>query len=143
MNEAEPRGRRIYSDSQTALSPGDKLGPYEILAPLGAGGMGEVYKALDTRLRRDVAIKVLPDALTNQPMRERFNRESRAALALNHPNICAIFDVGNPVVGPLLGYCFGGAAQPHECEARACKIGAEKPPSRKLAPKRHTRKPLP
>ena len=76
------------------LSLGDKLGPYEIVGPIGAGGMGQVYKARDTRLGRDVAIKVLPDAFPNQLSRERFNREARAASALNHPNICAIFDVG-------------------------------------------------
>ena len=76
------------------LSSGDKLGPYKIVVPIGAGGMGQVYKARDTRLGRDVAIKVLPDAFLNQLSRERFNREARAASALNHPNICAIFDVG-------------------------------------------------
>lgn len=88
--------------NQMALSPGDKLGPYEILSAIGAGGMGEVYKARDIRLGRDVAIKVLPDALPNQTARDRFNRESRAASALNHPNICAIFDVGESEGLPFL-----------------------------------------
>jgi len=78
-----------------ALNPGTKLGPYEIVSPLGAGGMGEVYRARDTRLGREVAIKVLPAALAeNQQARERFEREARAVSKLNHPNICILFDVG-------------------------------------------------
>src|SRR5271169_2592790 len=77
-----------------SLSPGERLGPYEILAPIGKGGMGEVYKALDTRLHRDVAIKVLPQAFQTEAARERFQREARAASALNHPNICVVYDVG-------------------------------------------------
>jgi eukaryotic-like serine/threonine-protein kinase len=71
------------------LSPGDKLGPYEILAPIGAGGMGDVYKAHDTRLGRDVAIKVSQERFS-----DRFEREARAVAALNHPNICTLHDVG-------------------------------------------------
>src|ERR1700746_1969702 len=71
------------------LSPGTQLGPYEILAPIGAGGMGEVYRARDPRLGRDVAIKVSAQQFT-----ERFEREARAIAALNHPNICQIYDVG-------------------------------------------------
>jgi serine/threonine protein kinase len=71
------------------LSAGDKLGPYEILAPIGVGGMGEVYRARDTRLGRDVAIKVSVQQFT-----ERFEREARAVAALNHPNICTLYDVG-------------------------------------------------
>ena len=85
-----------------ALSAGTRLGPYEIVTPLGAGGMGEVYKARDTRLNRDVAIKVLPDAFSNIAARERFQREARAASALNHPNICAIYDVGEAEGRPYL-----------------------------------------
>jgi eukaryotic-like serine/threonine-protein kinase len=78
-----------------SLAAGDRLGPYEILEPLGAGGMGEVYRAKDTRLDRAVAIKILSDHLeSNHDARERFRREARAASALNHPNICTIFDVG-------------------------------------------------
>src|SRR5438477_4296712 len=74
------------------LSPGDKLGPYEILAPLGAGGMGEVYRTRDTQLERDVAIKVLPRALANDPERlARFDREAKILAALNHPNIAVIY----------------------------------------------------
>jgi serine/threonine protein kinase len=77
------------------LSPGDRFGPYEILAALGEGGMGEVYKARDTRLDRDVAVKVLTPHLTESPQaRERFKREARAVAALPHPNICTIHDVG-------------------------------------------------
>jgi serine/threonine protein kinase len=72
-----------------ALSPGDKLGPYEILGLIGAGGMGEVYRARDTRLNRDVAVKVSAARFS-----ERFEREARAIAALNHPNICTLFDVG-------------------------------------------------
>ena len=77
------------------LSPGEKLGPYEILAPIGAGGMGEVYRARDTRLNRDVALKVLPEDFAQDPARRRrFEQEARAVAALNHPNIVAVYDVG-------------------------------------------------
>src|SRR6185436_16820900 len=77
------------------LSLGTKLGPYEILAPLGAGGMGEVYRARDPRLGRDVAVKVLPRAVSGDPERQqRFETEARAAGALNHPNIVTMYDVG-------------------------------------------------
>src|SRR5580658_1925607 len=71
------------------LSAGDKLGPYEIDAPIGAGGMGEVYKARDTRLNRIVAIKISQTRFS-----DRFEREARAVAALNHPNICQLYDVG-------------------------------------------------
>ena len=77
------------------LIPGTRLGPYEIVAPLGAGGMGEVYRAKDTRLGRDVAIKVLPQHLSANPeVRARFEREAKTVSSLNHPNICTLFDVG-------------------------------------------------
>ncbi|MEO5988479.1 MAG: protein kinase [Candidatus Eisenbacteria bacterium] len=77
------------------LDPGTKLGPYEIIAPLGAGGMGEVYRSRDTRLGREVAIKVLPVHLSaNAEVRTRFEREARTISGLNHPNICTLFDVG-------------------------------------------------
>ncbi len=77
------------------LNPGTRLGPYEIVAPLGAGGMGEVYRARDTRLDRDVAVKVLPQHLSsNADVRARFEREARAVSSLNHPHICTLFDVG-------------------------------------------------
>src|SRR5262249_34904888 len=71
------------------MTPGTKLGPYEILASIGAGGMGEVYRAHDSRLGRDVAIK-----LSAERFSERFEREARAIAALNHPNICTLHDVG-------------------------------------------------
>src|SRR5260370_1242813 len=77
------------------LSQGSFLGPYEILAPIGAGGMGEVYKARDTRLDRTVAIKILPAQVDNSLARERFDREARTVSSLNHPNICALYDIGN------------------------------------------------
>jgi serine/threonine-protein kinase len=74
------------------LSPGDKLGPYEILAPLGAGGMGEVYRAKDTKLGRDVAVKILPAALAQDPDRlARFEREAKVLASLNHPHIAQIY----------------------------------------------------
>src|SRR5512132_2081124 len=79
-----------------SLSTGTRLGPYEILAPIGAGGMGEVYSARDTRLDRDVAIKVLPEHRAQSPVAlARFERESKAVAALSHPNILALYDVGN------------------------------------------------
>src|SRR5579864_4022367 len=84
------------------LSIGDKLGPYEVLAPIGKGGMGEVYRARDTRLHREVALKVLPQAFARDAARERFQREARAASALNHPNICAVYDVGESAGHPFL-----------------------------------------
>jgi eukaryotic-like serine/threonine-protein kinase len=78
-----------------ALTSGTKLGPYEIQSPLGAGGMGEVYRARDTRLDREVAIKVLPSHLSQSPeLRTRFEREAKAISGLQHPNICVLYDVG-------------------------------------------------
>ena len=78
------------------LKEGSRLGPYEVLAPLGAGRMGEVWRARDHRLQRDVAIKVLPEGMVeNETARERFEREARAVAALSHPNILAIHDVGH------------------------------------------------
>jgi eukaryotic-like serine/threonine-protein kinase len=77
------------------LSAGTKLGPYEIVAPIGAGGMGEVYKARDTRLERTVAVKVLPQRLSSSAeVRQRFEREAKTISQLSHPNICALYDVG-------------------------------------------------
>jgi len=78
-----------------SLEPGVRLGPYEVVAAAGAGGMGEVYKARDTRLDRTVAIKVLPaHVASDRQARERFEREARAVAALNHPHICTLHDVG-------------------------------------------------
>ena len=90
-----------------SLTVGERLGPYEIIAPLGSGGMGEVFKARDTRLDRVVAVKV-----SKQEFTERFEREARAVAALNHPHICQLYDVGpnflvmeyvegSPLKGPL------------------------------------------
>ncbi|HKD17162.1 MAG TPA: serine/threonine-protein kinase, partial [Thermoanaerobaculia bacterium] len=77
------------------LSAGTKLGPYEILSPLGAGGMGEVYRAKDTRLERSVAVKVLPSHLSaSAEVRQRFEREAKTVSQLSHPHICALYDVG-------------------------------------------------
>src|SRR5262249_32731755 len=77
------------------LAPATRLGPYEILTPLGVGGMGEVYRARDTRLDRSVAIKVLPDHLSADPVRkQRFEREAKTISSLNHPHICVLYDIG-------------------------------------------------
>ena len=79
-----------------ALAPGTRLGPYEVLSALGAGGMGEVYKATDIRLSRTVAIKVLPEHVASNPdLKQRFEREAKTLAALSHPHICPIHDVGN------------------------------------------------
>src|SRR5690242_17765094 len=78
-----------------SLASGTKFGPYEIQSPLGAGGMGEVYRARDTRLGRDVAIKILPKEMSSDPVRkQRFEREAKTISNLNHPHICALYDVG-------------------------------------------------
>ena len=77
------------------LAPGVRLGAYEIVGLVGAGGMGEVYRARDTRLGRDVAVKIIPDQTAADPQfRGRFEREARAISSLDHPNICALFDIG-------------------------------------------------
>src|SRR3984893_2080252 len=86
-----------------ALSPGSRLGPYEILAPLGAGGMGEVYRARDDRLKREVAIKVLPASYSQDADRlRRFEQEAQAAGGLNHPNITAVYDIGSHGGAPYI-----------------------------------------
>src|SRR6202142_948574 len=85
------------------LASGTKLGPYEIVSLLGAGGMGEVYRARDSRLKRDVAIKVLPQALSLDADRlRRFEQEALATAALNHPNILAVFDIGTSDGAPYV-----------------------------------------
>src|SRR5271165_2971706 len=77
------------------LASGTRLGPYEIVAPLGVGGMGEVYKARDTRLDRTVAIKILPSELSGDASRrQRFEREAKVISSLNHPHICTLYDIG-------------------------------------------------
>src|SRR5262245_36509589 len=106
-----------------ALPPGSRLGPYEILGPLGSGGMGEVYRARDTRLNREVAVKVLPERMASGlDALGRFERQARAVAALSHPNILAIHDFGveagtaysvtEMLVGQTLGMRMGGSALP-------------------------------
>ena len=91
IEDVEGLDPELHSQTVTS-SAGAKLGPYEILAPLGAGGMGEVYRARDMRLKRDVALKVLPDAFARDPGRmARFQREAEVLVSLNHPNIAAIY----------------------------------------------------
>src|SRR5579862_9071839 len=105
------------------LDPGHKLGPYEILGPIGKGGMGEVYKARDTRIGREVAVKTSAEQFS-----ERFEREARAIASLNHPNICTLFDVGpnylvmELIEGPTLGDRIKDGAIPLE---EALKIAAQ------------------
>ena len=117
-----------------ALTPGTKLGPYEIQSPLGAGGMGEVYRAKDTRLGRDVAIKVLPAAFSRDPERlRRFKQEAQVVAALNHPNILAIHDFGEHEGSPyivtellegqtLRGWLGGGAIPSRKATDAAAQI---------------------
>src|SRR5579864_1727816 len=99
--DADPRRR--FPSALMGLSPGTRLGPYEVVSPLGTGGMGEVYRARDQRLGRDVAVKVLPASVAADPGRlARFEREARALAALNHPNVGAIYGIeeadGQPVL---------------------------------------------
>src|SRR5438093_2797931 len=87
------------------LSAGTRLGPYEIVAPIGTGGMGEVYRARDSRLAREVAVKVLPAAFSTDPERlRRFEQEARATAALSHPNILAVYDTGAHDGSPYVVY---------------------------------------
>ena len=119
-----------------ALTPGTRLGPYEILAPLGAGGMGEVYRARDSKLNRDVAIKILLPAVANDPDRlARFSREAQVLASLNHPNIAAIYgleDAGDVralvmelVEGPTLADRIAKGALPLDEALRIAKQIAE------------------
>ena len=106
------------------LEPGTLLGPYRLERLLGSGGMGEVYKAYDTRLERTVAIKVLATHINDDPhFRERFRREARAVAALNHPNICTLHDVGNDYLvmelvdgETLREWCGRGLSQEHSLQ---------------------------
>src|SRR5258708_3518669 len=92
------------------LAPGTHLGPYEIASPLGSGGMGEVYRARDTRLERTVAIKILPAKISSDPVRkQRFEREAKTISSLNHPHICTLHDIGHQDgVGYLVMECVEG-----------------------------------
>src|SRR5205807_3555294 len=103
------------------LSPGVRLGPYEILDAIGAGGMGEVYRAKDTRLDRTVAIKILPAHLSADPVRkQRFEREAKTISSLNHPHICVLYDVGSQDgIDYLVMECVEG-----ETLAKRLEIGA-------------------
>jgi len=116
-----------------ALASGTRLGPYEITSPIGAGGMGEVYRARDTRLERTVAIKVLPALLSSdQRLKQRFEQEARAISSLNHPHICTLHDVGTQdgvsflvmeyLDGETLSHRLQKGALPME---QALKIGTE------------------
>src|SRR2546427_12813844 len=90
------RKQEYNSAENMPLAAGTRLGPYEVLSPAGAGGMGEVYRARDTRLGRVVAIKVLPSALArNVELRRRFEQEARSISKLSHPHICTLYDIGN------------------------------------------------
>ena len=106
------------------LDPGTKLGPYEIQSPLGAGGMGEVYRAKDTRLGRDVAIKVLPEKLARDAERlQRFETEARVIAALNHPNILSIHDIGTYEGAPyLVSECLEGQTLRMELSGSALPV---------------------
>src|SRR5438552_9696705 len=101
--EGDSRVGSTDGDTRMALTSGTKLGPYEIQSPLGAGGMGEVYRARDPRLGREVAIKVLPASLSAETVRlQRFEQEARSASALNHTNILVVYDVGTHDGAPYL-----------------------------------------
>ena len=121
-----PPGTGIMRGSnQMPIQAGTRLGPYEVLSLTGAGGMGEVWKARDTRLDRTVAIKVLPSDLTSDPAaRQRFEREARAVAALSHPHICPLFDIGHQdgtdflVMEFLDGETLRAAARAREAAAR-------------------------
>ncbi len=100
---AAPGANSCIMRGTMALASGTKLGPYEVVAPIGAGGMGEVYRARDTRLGREVAIKILPASFASDPERlRRFEQEARAVAALNHPNILAVYDIGTHDGAPFL-----------------------------------------
>src|SRR2546426_11635390 len=99
--EPPPNTSRIQEELM--LTTGTKLGPYEIISPLGAGGMGEVWRARDTRLNREVAVKVLPASFANDVDRlMRFEQEARATSALNHPNIVTIYELGEVEAGRFI-----------------------------------------
>src|SRR5688500_1285490 len=95
MHRAACPGPPQYDSSNLSVIPGTRLGHYEIVSPIGAGGMGVVYRAVDGRLNRSVAVKLIsPDAIADPDRRQRFLREARAASVLSHPNIVTIHDIG-------------------------------------------------
>ena len=108
-----------------ALASGTKLGPYEVQSPLGAGGMGEVYRAKDTRLERTVAVKILPAHLSADPVRkQRFEREAKAISSLNHPHICVLYDVGHQDgTDYLVMECVEGETLAKRLEKGAAAVG--------------------
>ena len=109
------------------LEVGSTLGPYEVLSAIGAGGMGEVYKAHDTKLDRDVALKILPDAFVNDPERlARFQREAKVLASLNHPNIAAIYGLEDEGTPPPWSS--------NTSKGRRCRIGSPEARSRSTRP---------
>ena len=125
-----------------ALQTGARLGSYEIRGPLGAGGMGEVYRAWDARLGREVAVKVLPPSAAADPDRlRRFEQEARAAGALNHPNVLAVYDVGSHesrpyIVSELLEGDTLRGADPRRRAARRARPSSTRSRSRAASPPR-------
>ncbi len=111
------------------LSTGTRLGPYEILSRLGSGGMGEVWRARDTRLDREVAIKLLSGEMAGPEALERFKREAKAASALNHPHICAIHDIGESDGRPFLVMERMKGETLREGDRRKADAGATRPAS--------------
>src|ERR1700740_3431446 len=107
------------------LISGTKLGPYEIVGPLGAGAMGEVYRAKDTRLDHTVAVKILPAHLSNDPVRkQRFEREAKTISSLNHPHICVLYDVGHQDgTDYLVMECVEGETLAERLEKGAAALG--------------------
>ena len=123
------------------LGAGTRLGPYEILSPCGAGGMGEVYRARDTRLDRTVAIKIIPAHLSdNADLRQRFEREARVVSSLNHPHICTLHDIGHVdgvdflVMEYLEGETLDEVLQRRGSRGRFLRSNSRGPPSRSPTP---------